>query len=67
MHYSNLSNKELLELQKKYRSGLIKEKDIPKNQLKDLKELYKKQIKIINDSIEEDKRKIIEIRKKLKK
>ena len=67
MKYSNLTNKELLELQKKYRKGLIKEEDIPEDQVKDLKELYKKQIKIVNESIEEDKKKIIEIKKKLNK
>lgn len=64
MGKSGLTNQELLEIQKKFRRGEIKEKDIPKEQLEDLKELYHKQIDLIEQSIEEDRQKILRIRKK---
>lgn len=60
---SILNNKELIELQKKYRKGIIREEDIPKDILKDLKELYHRQIKYLQESIEYDKKKILKIRK----
>ena len=65
MGESNLSNKELLELQRKFRNKEIKEKDIPKDQLADLKELYHKQIDYLEKSIESDRLKILEIRKRI--
>lgn len=61
----NKEYKELLELQNKYRKGIIKEEDIPEDKLKKLKNLYKTQIKLIEDSIEMDKQEIIRIRKKI--
>ena len=54
----------LLELQKKYRKGIIKEEDLTIKEILGLKKLYKKQIKYLEKSIEEDKKKIIEMRKK---
>lgn len=65
MSYSNLTHKELLELQKKYQSGQIKEEEIPENQLQDLKQLYKNQIDILENSIKEDRQKILKIKKRL--
>lgn len=66
MGNSKLSREELLELQRKFRNGEITEKDIPKDQLADLKELYHKQIAYLEKSIESDKQKILEIRKRIK-
>lgn len=65
MEVTILSKNELLELQKKYRNGEIKEENMSKEEIQQLKELYKQQIKILEESIEEDKNKILEIRKKL--
>jgi len=65
MEVTTLSKNELLELQKKYRNGEIKEENMSKEEIQQLKELYKQQIKILEESIEEDKNKILEIRKKL--
>ena len=56
---------ELLELQNKYRKGIIKEKEIPKDKLDKLKKLYNVQIKAVEDSIKEDKEEILRIRKKI--
>ena len=58
-------NKDLLDLQRNYRNGNIEEKDIPYAKLQDLKELYNYQIKAIEESIESDKQKILEIRKRI--
>jgi hypothetical protein len=58
-------NLELLKLQKEFRSGKIKEEDIPKEQLEKLKELYQSQIEFLENSIESDKQKILDIRRKL--
>ena len=55
MKYSKLTIDELIELQKKYRNGYIKESDIPKDQLKDLKYLYHKQIDYLKKKINEAK------------
>ena len=61
----NKEFKELLELQNKYRKGIIKEEDIPEDKLEKLKNLYKTQIKLIEDSIEKEKQEIIKIKKKI--
>lgn len=61
----NKEFKELLELQNKYRNGIIKEEDIPEDKLEKLKNLYKTQIKLIEDSIEKEKQEIIKIKKKI--
>lgn len=66
MNYSNLTNKQLLELQKKFRRNLIKEEEIPKDVVKDLEILYKKQIDYLNNKIKQDKEQILKIRKKMK-
>ena len=65
MKYSNLSKKELYELQKKFRRGIIKQEDIPENVIKDLEILYNEQIDYLNKTIEENISKINEIKKKL--
>ena len=48
----------LLELEKRYESGKIKEKDLSKEEVEDLKKLYKKQIEEKKKSLEEYKIKI---------
>lgn len=53
MKYSNLSIKELLEMQKKFRRGQLKEENIKKDELKDLKLLYYMQIKYLKSHIKE--------------
>ena len=67
MSFFKIENKELLKLQKEYRTGKIKENDIPKNKLEELKKLYIKEINFLEESIEDDKKKIIEIRSKISK
>ena len=51
MKYSSLSIKELIKMQKDYRRGIIKEKDLPKDELKDLKLLYRIQINFLINQI----------------
>ena len=55
---------ELMKLQKKYRKGLIKEEDLSSEQIKKLKELYKKQIAIVDEAIENNKKEILKYKKK---
>ena len=66
MKMSKSEYDELINLQKQYRQGNIKEEDIPEEKLVKLTELYRQQIKLLEKSILEDKREILEIRKKLK-
>ena len=56
------NNKSLLELQKLFRTGKIKEKDIPEQQRYALKQLYHQQIEFLQNSIDSDKQKIIKIK-----
>ena len=56
---------EMIEFQKKYRDGKIKEKEIPNRKLIELKKLYNMQIELLQESIEEDKRKILKLRKNI--
>ncbi len=65
MNSSKLSGIKLIELQKLFRYGKIKEKDIPEKQLKELKRLYHEQISFLENSIEADKQKILKIKKQL--
>lgn len=65
MNSSKLSGIKLTELQKLFRYGKIKEKDIPEQQLKELKKLYHEQISFLENSIEADKQKILKIKKQL--
>ena len=65
MNNSKLSSIKLTELQKLYRYGEIKEKDIPEQQLKELKKLYHEQISFLENSIEADKQEILKIKKQL--
>ena len=67
INYSKLNNKELLELQIKYRKKEIKESEIPENQLLDLKQLYLEQIDFLERSIENDRQKLLKLKNKLKK
>lgn len=59
-----VNNTNLLKLQKLYRKGVIKEDEIPEEQLNDLKELYKEQIYFLETSIEADKQTILRIKNK---
>lgn len=60
-----LNNSSLLELQKLFRNGIIKENDIPKEQLNELKKLYHEQINFLENSIEADRQKILKIKNQL--
>ena len=65
---SSITNdNELLKLQKKFRKGLIKEEDLSSEELRQLKELYKKQIEYMDNSIEEDKKEILILKRKIGK
>ena len=55
----------LLKLQQKYDKRLIETKDLPKNQIKALINLYKKQISELSKSNERRKEKLLQYRKKL--
>lgn len=55
----------LLKLQQKYDKRLIETNDLPKNQIKALINLYKKQISEITKSNERRKQKLLQYRKKL--
>ena len=61
-----LNSSSLLELQKLFRNGIIKENDISKEQLHELKKLYHEQINFLENSIEIDKQKILKIKNQLK-
>lgn len=61
------NDRELLKLQKKYRNRLIKEKDLSSEELQRLKELYKKQIDYLENYIENDKKEILNLRRKIGK
>ena len=58
LNLSNLKNKELIELQKKFRKGLVKEEELSEKQLKGLKDLYREQIKFLEESILTDIKKL---------
>lgn len=64
-NYNIINDIELLKLQKKYRKGQIREKDLSKKELCRLEELYKVQIAIIDKAIENDKREIIRLKEKI--
>ena len=66
MNSLKLNNKELIELQKLFRNGEIQENEIPKSHLDQLKELYHKQIELLENSIEEDRIKILKIKNEIK-
>ena len=63
----NIENEEtkLLELQRKYRAGEIKEEEITKEQVNALCALYDKQIENLRKSNEIRKQKLLEYRRKL--
>ena len=62
-----INDKELLKLQKRFRSGEIKEEDLLSREIQKLKELYKKQIDFIKESIENDKKEIKGLKRKIGK
>ena len=62
---NQFNNNSVLELQKLFRTGKIKEKDIPEQQRYALKQLYHQQIDFLQNSIDSDKQKIIKIKKQL--
>ena len=53
-----MEEENLLELQKRYENGEIKEEDLSKEEVEALKKLYKKQIEEKKNSLEEYKIKI---------
>ena len=59
------NNKELRELQSKYRKGEIKESDLTKEQIKQLSDLYDKQIKELRASNEVRKQRLQKYREKM--
>jgi len=59
------NNKELRELQSKYRKGEIKESDLTKEQIKQLSDLYDKQIKELRASNEVRKQRLLKYREKM--
>ena len=65
MNSLKLSNKELIELQKLFRNGELKEDEIPKPHLYQLKELYHIQIELLESSIEDDRMKILKIKNEI--
>ena len=58
-----LQDKELLRLQKRYMKNEIKESEIPKEKVEQLKELFREQIEIVEQLIKEDKQKLLKMRK----
>ena len=59
-----MEEENLLELQKRYENGEIKEKDLSKEEVEALKKLYKKQIEEKKNSLEDYKIKIAKYLKK---
>lgn len=59
-----MEEENLLELQKRYESGKIKEEDLSKEEVEALKKIYKKQIEEKKNSLEEYKIKIAKYLKK---
>lgn len=67
MNFSEQKINELIDLQKQYRKGIISEKDLSKEQIKELEILYMEQIKYLEKSIEKNKQQILAILRKNKK
>ena len=59
-----MEEENLLELQKRYENGEIKEEDLSKEEVEALKKLYKKQIEEKKNSLEDYKIKIAKYLKK---
>ena len=59
------ADKELLELQIQFESGKIKEEDLTEEQAKNLRDLYNKQIEKLNGAIDNYKKEILKIKKRL--
>ena len=62
MESSMMADKNLRGLQKRYRNGDIKEKDMSESEIKRLKELYIEQINFLDKVIEKDKKDILRIK-----
>lgn len=60
----NLQNV-LFEIQEAYESGLIRENELTKDQIKSLKELYVLQINTLKNSIDEDEKTILELKEQI--
>lgn len=60
----NLQNV-LFEIQEAYESGLIRENELTKDQIKTLKELYVLQINTLKNSIDEDEKTILELKEQI--
>jgi len=65
MNFMQNHDKELRDLQAKYRSGEIKESDLNKEQIKELNDLYDKQIKELRASNEVRKQRLKRYREKM--
>lgn len=66
-YVGNIENEEtqLIKLQKKYRSGEIKENELTQTQIRALCDLYDKQIENLQKSNELRKQKILQLKKRL--
>ena len=67
MKFIHGSNAEIIELQKQYREGKVKEEDLSQEQIIELNALYDKQIEELRLSNEYRKKKLLEYREKMKK
>ena len=63
--YAESEDEKLLQLQKKYESKEITEADMTPEQVENLKRLYLKQIKTLDESVNNYKQKIINIKKSI--
>jgi hypothetical protein len=67
MNFIYDSNAEIIELQRQYREGKIKEEDLSNEQIIELSALYDKQISELRLSNEYRKKKLLKYREKMKK
>ena len=67
MNFIYGSNAEIIELQRQYREGKIKEEDLSNEQIIELSALYDKQISELRLSNEYRKKKLLKYREKMKK
>lgn len=58
---------DILKLQRKYECGEIKEKELSEEEIRELEQLYKKQIEEKKKNLEKYKTEILKYMKKLKK
>lgn len=55
----------LLELQEAYEVGIIKESDLTNEQIEDLKQLYRVQIELMKNKIDQNQEKILALKEKI--